>query len=45
MTRLPVAPGDPFHAVALSRHLDADALRQNRSALAVALGLALGSAA
>lgn len=45
MTRLPVAVGDPFHAVALSRSLNADVLRQNRSALTVALGLALGSAA
>jgi type IV pilus assembly protein PilM len=45
MTRLPVAPGDPFHAVTLSRHLDAAQLRQNRSALSAALGLALGSAA
>jgi type IV pilus assembly protein PilM len=45
MTRLPVEVGDPFHAVALSRSLNADVLRQNRSRLAVALGLALGSAA
>lgn len=45
MTRLPVSSGDPFHAVALSRHLDATELRRNRSALSAALGLALGSAA
>jgi type IV pilus assembly protein PilM len=45
MTRLPVAVGDPFASVALSRRLDADALRLNRSALSAALGLALGSAA
>ena len=45
MTRLPVVPGDPFVTVALSRNLNADNLRQNRSALGVALGLALGSAA
>ncbi|MFF1878189.1 type IV pilus assembly protein PilM [Leifsonia sp. NPDC058230] len=45
MTRLPVEVGDPFHTVALSRNLSADVLRQNRSSLAVALGLALGSAA
>ncbi|MGO4301097.1 type IV pilus assembly protein PilM [Leifsonia sp. RAF41] len=45
MTRIPVAPGDPFHAVTLSRHLDATQLRQNRSGLSAALGLALGSAA
>lgn len=45
MTRLPVAVGDPFHAVALSRHLDATVLRQNKSTLSAAVGLALGSAA
>jgi type IV pilus assembly protein PilM len=45
MTRLPVEHGDPFHTVALSRSLNADILRQSRSRLAVALGLALGSAA
>ncbi|GAA1440204.1 type IV pilus assembly protein PilM [Leifsonia poae] len=45
MTRLPVALGDPFRAIALSRSLNADLLRHNRSRLAVALGLALGSAA
>jgi type IV pilus assembly protein PilM len=45
MTRLPVEFGDPFQTVALSRSLNADILRQSRSRLAVALGLALGSAA
>ena len=45
MSRLPVVFGDPFATVALSRGLSADNLRLNRSALAVALGLALGSAA
>ena len=45
MTRLPAALGDPFHAVGLSRHLDATILRQKTSTLAVAIGLALGSAA
>ncbi|MDN4616241.1 type IV pilus assembly protein PilM [Leifsonia sp. F6_8S_P_1B] len=45
MTRLPVAVGDPFHSVALSRHLNADVLRQQRSSLSAAVGLALGSAA
>lgn len=45
MTRLPVAAGDPFQTVALSRHLDAAQLRHNRPALSAALGLALGSAA
>jgi type IV pilus assembly protein PilM len=45
MTRLPVETGDPFQTVALSRSLSADVLRQSRSRLAVALGLALGSAA
>lgn len=45
MARLPVVFGDPFATIALSRSLDAENLRTNRSALAVALGLALGSAA
>ena len=45
MTRLPVAPGDPFSSVALSRNLKAEELRQRRSSLSVALGLALGGAA
>lgn len=45
MTRLPVNAGNPFQAVALSRHLDATALRHTRSTLTAALGLALGSAA
>lgn len=45
MTRIPAAIGDPFHTVALSRHLDATILRQNRSTLSAAVGLALGSAA
>ncbi|MFF1634501.1 type IV pilus assembly protein PilM [Leifsonia sp. NPDC058248] len=45
MTRLPVALGDPFRTVSLSRSLNAEVLRHSRSRLAVALGLALGSAA
>jgi type IV pilus assembly protein PilM len=45
MTRLPVAFGDPFHTISLSRSLNAEVLRRSRSRLAVALGLALGSAA
>lgn len=45
MTRLPAVLGDPFHAVGLSRHLDAAILRQNSSTLAAAVGLALRSAA
>jgi type IV pilus assembly protein PilM len=45
MTRLPVAIGDPFHAVAVSKHLNADILRQQSSSLSAAVGLALGSAA
>lgn len=45
MTRLAVAPGDPFAGVGLSRKLDADQLRERRSSLAVALGLALWRAA
>ncbi|MFJ8896147.1 type IV pilus assembly protein PilM [Leifsonia sp. NPDC102414] len=45
MSRLSVEPGDPFASIALSRNLSAESLRANRSALAVALGLALRSAA
>lgn len=45
MTRLPVVPGDPFTGVGLSRKLNADQLRERRSSLAVALGLALWRAA
>ena len=45
MTRLPVVPGDPYVTVGLSRSLNADELRAKRSSLAVALGLAIGSAA
>jgi type IV pilus assembly protein PilM len=45
MTRLPVALGDPLASFALSRRLDADGLREHRSGLGVALGLAVGSAA
>jgi len=45
MTRLPVTVGDPLASLALSRKLQADDLRERRSRLSVALGLALGSAA
>ena len=45
MTRLPVGVGDPFHAVALSRHLDATLLRHYKPTLSAAIGLALGRAA
>ncbi|MFJ3491270.1 type IV pilus assembly protein PilM [Leifsonia aquatica] len=45
MTRLPVAVGDPYLAVGLSRTLDADELRERRTSLTVALGLAIGRAA
>jgi type IV pilus assembly protein PilM len=45
VTRLPVAPGDPFATVDISKSLDEAALRSRTSDLTVALGLALGSAA
>lgn len=45
MTRIPVAVGDPFTTIGLSRSLDASDLRLRRSSLTVALGLALGKAA
>lgn len=43
-TRLTVTPGDPFVGLALSKSLKADELRQTHGSLAVALGLAVGSA-
>jgi len=45
MTRLPVATGDPFSTITVSKALDAEHLRGNTASLTVALGLALGSAA
>jgi type IV pilus assembly protein PilM len=45
MARLPVVVGDPFASVKLAHALNADELRKHGSALTVALGLALGSAA
>jgi type IV pilus assembly protein PilM len=45
MTRIPVVIGDPLGVFALSRKINAAELRQARSSLGVALGLALGSAA
>jgi type IV pilus assembly protein PilM len=45
MTRLDVVVGDPFSNVSLARSVNADQLRERSSAFAVALGLALGSAA
>jgi type IV pilus assembly protein PilM len=45
MTRLPVSIGDPFTTISVSRKLSAQDLRTRQSSLAVALGLALGSAA
>ena len=44
-TRIPVTPGNPFAAVALSRGLNAEDLRARQSSITVALGLAIGSAA
>jgi type IV pilus assembly protein PilM len=44
-TRLPVIAADPYPSVTLARSLHADDLRQRRSSLSVALGLALGSVA
>ncbi|MFF2053033.1 type IV pilus assembly protein PilM [Leifsonia sp. NPDC058194] len=45
MTRLPVDHGDPFTSIGLSRKVDVDQLRNSRSSIAVALGLALWRAA
>ncbi|MDY7529126.1 MULTISPECIES: type IV pilus assembly protein PilM [unclassified Cryobacterium] len=45
MTRMPVVVGDPFVTVGLARDVDANDLRLSGSTFAVALGLALGSAA
>lgn len=45
MTRMPVIVGDPFSTVGLARDVDASDLRASGSIYAVALGLALGSAA
>ncbi|WBM81190.1 type IV pilus assembly protein PilM [Cryobacterium breve] len=45
MTRIPVIVGDPFSTVGLARDIDANDLRLSGSTYAVALGLALGSAA
>ncbi|GGE81920.1 type IV pilus assembly protein PilM [Mycetocola zhadangensis] len=45
LTRTPVAPVDPFAGLTISKTLQIEELRQNQSAILVALGLALGSAA
>lgn len=45
MTRIPVTVGDPFATVGIARGLDAAELRSHGTTFAVALGLALGSAA
>ena len=45
MTRIPVIVGDPFATVGIARGLDAEELRLHGTTFAVALGLALGSAA
>jgi type IV pilus assembly protein PilM len=44
-TRLPVSRGNPFETMDISRKIDQAALNQQGSSLAVAIGLALGSAA
>jgi type IV pilus assembly protein PilM len=44
-TRLPVTLGDPFEAVGVSRRLDGESVRASGGSLAVAIGLAMGSAA
>lgn len=44
-TRVPAAVGDPFTSVAISRSLDAQKLHNDRAAITVALGLAMGSEA
>ena len=45
LTRTPVVPADPFASLAISKSLKPDQLHINQSAILVALGLALGSAA
>ena len=45
LTRTPVVPADPFAGLAMSKSLKPDVLHNNQSAILVALGLALGSAA
>ncbi|MDQ1582795.1 MAG: type pilus assembly protein PilM, partial [Microbacteriaceae bacterium] len=45
MTHIPAADADPFESVTVAHSIKPDRLRENRSAMAVALGLALGSAA
>jgi type IV pilus assembly protein PilM len=45
VTRMAVVPGDPFTAVRLARSLANEGLAERRLSHAVALGLALGSAA
>lgn len=44
-TRLPVTLGSPLEAVQIPRRLEGDAVRNNAGSLAVAIGLAMGSAA
>ena len=44
-TRLPVSRGNPFETLDISRKIDQAGLDQQGSSLAVAIGLALGSAA
>jgi type IV pilus assembly protein PilM len=45
LTRVPVVQADPYSTLAVSKTFNADNLRDGRSAILVALGLALGSKA
>jgi type IV pilus assembly protein PilM len=45
MTHIPAVESDPFESITVAHSIKADKLRENRSAMTVALGLALGSAA
>jgi type IV pilus assembly protein PilM len=44
-TRLPVAEGEPFTTIGVSRNLTAEQLRSHQREITVALGLAMGSVA
>jgi type IV pilus assembly protein PilM len=45
MTQIPAAEADPFESITVAHSIKADKLHESRSAMTVALGLALGSAA
>jgi type IV pilus assembly protein PilM len=45
MTHIPAAEADPFGSITVAHSIKAEKLHESRSAMAVALGLALGSTA